>query len=371
MVTIKSTGIGVLFLAATMLVWGCSHTQSPEVSMLQEEIEQKDQEIASLKETNEEKDKIIEQYRSELDQQAASGEMAMKSGEEMLPAEASPGECFARVFVPPTYVMQSEQVLKHEASERIEVIPAQYEWVEEQVLVSEASEEIEVIPARYEWVEEKVLVKEESSQMVEVPAQYEWVEEQVEVKPAHSVWKKGRGPIEKIDHATGEIMCLVEVPASYETVKKRVLKSPATTRLMTIPAEYATVKKQVLVQPAEERRVAIPARYETVRVQKMVSPPEEQRIEIPAEYETVTKQVLAEEGHMEWRPVFCETNVTPDFVRQLQAALLEAGHDPGPVDGNFGPQTANALRNYQREQGLATGGLTYESVESLGIRTEI
>jgi hypothetical protein len=55
------------------------------------------------------------------------------------------------------------------------------------------------------------------------------------------VWKKGRGPIEKIDAATGEIMCLVEVPATY-----KVMDTPPTTREVTVPAEYKTVKVQKL-----------------------------------------------------------------------------------------------------------------------------
>ena len=85
---------------------------------------------------------------------------------------------------------------------------------EEKVLVKEASERIEIIPAQYEWVEERVLVEAASSRLVEVPAKYAWQEERVVVKPAHTVWKKGNGPIEKVDNITGEIMCLVEVPAT-------------------------------------------------------------------------------------------------------------------------------------------------------------
>ena len=107
--------------------------------------------------------------------------------------------------------------------------------------------------------------------MLEVPAQYEMQQERVLVKEAHTVWKKGRGPIEKIDHATGEIMCLVEVPASYKTVSKRVMVSPPTTKELFIPAEYKTIKKRVMVEPPKERRVEIPAEYKTVKVRKILT----------------------------------------------------------------------------------------------------
>ena len=37
---------------------------------------------------------------------------------------------------------------------------------------------------------------------------------------------------------------------------------------------------------------------------------------------------------------------TPEHVRDLQQALTNAGYDPGPIDGIFGPRTKSALRKY-------------------------
>ena len=36
----------------------------------------------------------------------------------------------------------------------------------------------------------------------------------------------------------------------------------------------------------------------------------------------------------------------PEHVRELQRALVKAGHDPGPIDGIFGPRTKAALQKY-------------------------
>ena len=240
---------------------------------------------------------------------------------ELLPTNAKPGECYARVFVPPRFQTTTVRVLTREASERVETVPAKYEEVEEKVLIRQASKRLEEVPAEYGWAEEKVVVEE-----------------------AHSVWTKGRGLIEKVDNTTGEIMCLVEVPASYKTVKK-----------------------QVVVKPASVREIEIPAEYQTVRVTKMVSPPQEKRIPIPAEYETVSRTDKVSEGYMEWKRVLCETNLTHDMVSKIQDALIKAGHDPGPVDGMFGPQTQSAIKSYQKSKGFAEGDLTYETIESLGI----
>ncbi len=312
-------------------------------------------------------------------------------------------------------------------------IPAKYETRTEQVLVSEASERVEVIPAKYEWVEEKVLVKEASQKEVAVPPVYETITEKVLVEPARTVWKKGRGLIEKIDNTTGEIMCLVEIPAKYKTITKRVLKTPASTKVIEIPAQYKTVKVRKLVSAPQEKRIEIPAKYKTitkrvqvsedefvwheihnkeldassrtgsqiclqkrpavyktvtrrvvktpaatktveipaqykvVKVRKLVSAPQEKRIEIPAKYTTITKRIKISDQRVEWRSVLCQTNMKPEIITRLQRALKAAGFDPGPIDGVVGAATLRAVGNYQREKGLPTGGLTMDTLKSLGI----
>ena len=53
-------------------------------------------------------------------------------------------------------------------------------------------------------------------------------------------------------------------------------------------------------------------------------------------------------------------------IRQAQQSLKEAGFDPGPIDGQFGPKTQEALRAFQRSHGLPqTGQLDETTRESL------
>ncbi len=293
------------------------------------------------------------------------------SDEPLLPVQAKAGECYARVFVPPSYQTKTEQHLKAEASERVEIIPAKYGMAEQRVLVKEATERLEVIPATYRTVQEQVLVSEESERIETVPAVYGTETERVLVKPAYTTWKKGRGPIEKVDDATGEIMCLVTVPAEYKTVTKRVLKTPATTRSVKIPAQYKTVTRRVVDKPATTRVVKIPAEYSTVKVQKLVEPAKERRISIPAEYQTVSKTEKTSDGHMEWRPILCETNVTRDIVSRLQQALRAKGHNPGRVDGVLGAQTMAAVKSFQRSKGLPSGELTMETLKALDVNLSL
>jgi len=82
----------------------------------------------------------------------------------------------------------------------------------------------------------------------------------------------------------------------------------------------------------------------------------------------VSKRELVKDGHMEWRPVLCRTNMSPAVVQRIQAALKQAGHNPGPIDGVIGGGTMAAVKSYQRAKGLATGGLTLQTLDSLGVK---
>ncbi len=340
---------------------------------------------------------------------------------DLLPHNAKAGECYARVFSPATYKTVSETALKKEASEKLmvqeprfefvdeqvmtkapserwETVPATYEWVEAKDLsaddlarmgsgsggkggtlsLDDGSVKLEIIPAKYRWIEEQVLAYPEHVHYQEVPAVYETVTEKVLDQPAHTIWKKGKGPIQKVDYATGEIMCLVDVPATYKTITKRVLVKPATTREINNPAKYTTVRKQIIDTPARVRkqviktpamvrRIEIPAQYKTVKVRKLAAPAQIQRVAIPEEFQTVSKKEMLTEGKMQWQPILCETNVTPDIIYSLQSALKDAGYNPGSIDGSLGRQTMKAVHAYQLDKGLSHGSLTLETLKSLKI----
>ncbi len=449
---------------------------------------------------------------------AASMGYAMEDLTAALP-NAQPGECYAKVVIPPQYRTESSTVVVKEASEQVKIVPARYEWAEqrvlvseagselraipatfgtvtetyevspastqwvmdsksgnvpanegmlamarasganldaaqpgqcfdehykpatyktvtERVLVSEASEQVQLVDAQYEWVEQRVMVSPASRKLVEVPAVFESVQERIKVEDAKSVWKKGRGGIEKIDHASGEIMCLVEVPAVYKTLSKRIVKSPASSRVIEQPARYetirvrklvkdatetrveipakyetitkrvlnqaathhwhnsagdgsahgkhtgnkiclqatpakmASVKKRVVKTPASVKRVEIPAKYETKKVQQLVEDAKEVRTSIPAKTETISKRVKVSDARLEWRSILCDTNMTQGTVQKVQRALLSAGYAPGPIDGVLGSQTMAAVDRFQRTKGLATGGLTFDTLKQLGVSVQ-
>ena len=355
-------------IATAILTVGCATHDAPvtntsEIDALKAELAKQESQEAEL--------------RSELAAMERSKEKAIKanaadkggSGETMadLPMNAKPGECYARVFEPPQYNTETRQVLSRAASEKLEIIPATYEWTQETIMTKPQGVRLETVPATYEWVEQTVVVEPARTVLTQVPAKYGTETEQVLVKEAYTTWKKGRGPIERLNEATGEIMCLVEVPAVYKTVQRTVMTSPPTTREEVVPAKSKAIRKQVMSTPARTVEIEVPAEYETIKVRKLATSAREMRTDIPAEYQSVQETRMVKEGKLHWQPILCETNASPDLITNVQRALNDAGFNAGPVDGILGRTTSNAIGAYQRANGLSTGQLTIETLKKLGV----
>lgn len=220
---------------------------------------------------------VIAKRKAELAAERAKKEAVANNMSGDLPANAKPGECYAKVL-----------------------IPAKVEGVEETVQVSEEQKVLaRIIPAKYEVKRERVLVKE-----------------------ATQVWKPGRGAKEKINQTTGEILCLVEEPAIYKTIEKRVLIAPETPEYKIIPAKFQTITHTKTIEPAT----------------------------------------------MEWRRILCETNVTPSVIMSIQKALNNKGYNSGVIDGRLGSKTLRAIEKYQRDNNLPLSGLSYDTIDSLGVK---
>jgi len=159
-----------------------------------------------------------------------------------------------------------------------------------------------------------------------------------------------------------------EVPGECRMMKIRKMVEGPKEVTDEIPAAYKTVKVRKMVSPPKIVDEEIPAEYRMIKVRKMVTPPSERRIPIPEEYVTVTKRVKVSDSHLEWRPILCETNTTPDVVRRLQTALNREGYNPGPIDGVLGSSTMNAVQRYQQDKGLPSGQVTIRTLKELNVQ---
>lgn len=279
----------------------------------------------------------LEQKLSTLEAQMSSAPEPGSVVSGLMPANPKPGECYAQVIVPAKFETVVKEVVRQEATERIETIPAVFRQATKTVMVKPESSYLEVVPARYETVEERVMVRPETKRLEPVPARFEMVEEQVMVKPAskrievipavyeevevreietpaHTAWK----PVTDLDTSSSGafssatptierygdykvletrvedtgVMCLVEIPAKYKVTRKTVVKKRASKREIEIPAEYRTVRKRVQTAPATTREIVIPAEYRTVKVVREVQPATTREVKIPAEYTEVRESKL-------------------------------------------------------------------------------
>lgn len=299
--------------------------------------------------------------------------VAAAQGSASYPPDAKPGSCYARVLIPETYEIQTEQVLETPEHTEIRILPAEYETTTEKVLVKEATVTYSVVPPVYEVETEQMLEVPERTETVVIPAEYETFDEQVLVRPAYVTWKPGTGLYgrtvsadDQVMSPTGELLCRVEVPAQYETVTRKRLKSPERLETRVTPARYRTIERQVLQTPARVVEEAVPAEYADIEVQRLVTPESQETVVVPATYKTVEKRIVTGGGSVEWREVLCDSNATPEKIAEVQRALVGKGYKL-QADGVFGPATLNAMEAWQTANGLPVGYLTISTVESLGV----
>jgi hypothetical protein len=236
----------------------------------------------------------------------------------------------------------------HEGYVREVKIPALYGTVKRQVIDTPASvREIEV-PAVTRTVSKQVVKTPASTVEEVIPAVYRTASRQVVDQPATSRE--------------------IKIPAEYRTVTRQVVDRPPSSREIAVPAQIRTVGFRVIDAPATTREELVPAVYKTVSRQVVDTPATMREAEVPAQYDTLTRQVKVAEATTEWRSILCETNATPDKIREIQQALATSGFSPGPIDGVIRQQTMSAVNAYQQAKGLPVDAyLNLATVKSLGV----
>ncbi|MEL6734515.1 MAG: peptidoglycan-binding domain-containing protein [Pseudomonadota bacterium] len=289
--------------------------------------------------------------------------------QELPPANAAAGTCWAKVLLPARYENIPEEVMVQPASSSFRKTPAVYREVAKEVLVQEESYELIPVPPVYETVTETVLVQPEQVVKTIIPATFKTETKRVKISDARVEWKVGRGAYEKIDEATGEIMCRVEIPAVFKTVEQQVIDQASQTKEEVIPAQYATVERRVMRTPPTTKKKVIPAKFRTITIKELVEPEQFEVVQSPARFATIQKRNLVQAEAVKWREILCETNTTPAVVKRIQNALIAAGYNLGfEPDGKLGEGTQAIIRRFQEDNQLPTGGLTISTIERLGIR---
>ncbi len=191
---------------------------------------------------------------------------------DLLPPNATPGQCYARIWIPPKFQTTTETVETKPLGERLEVIPAKFETVTERILVREASEKLITVPATYGTASEKILVKD---------SELHWHYGRNGVRsarhsktqhpdPAFLNYARSLGMADNVQ--PGQCYAEYTVPGTTGTTTEKMLKSEASQKIEIIPATYNTVEERVLVSDASEKLITVPATYETVTEKVLVKP---------------------------------------------------------------------------------------------------
>jgi len=88
-------------------------------------------------------------------------------------------------------------------------------------------------------------------------------------------------------------------------------------------------------------------------------------------YETflIEEETVQNDAHTEWRPVVCESNVSKQFIEDLQEALTDKGffYEDSSKYTVLGGDLKIAFINFQKMNGLPIGQLDHETLEALDI----
>ena len=323
---------------------------------------------------------------------------------------ATPGSCYKEYYTPETYKTVSEEIVTQKETSKQKIIPAVYETVEKTIEVKPASQKTMTVPATYEFKTEKLLVEKEKTVwkkganpatkldgatgeimcLVKVPAVYKTIKKRVVKTPATTkvveipaVTKTIK--IKKL--VTAAKVETVTIPEVKKTIEKKVLDTQSEFSwvkvgdsvekglnytghrvcLLESPALSKKITKTVLETPVSTKEIEIEAKYQTMKVKKLVEAAKEVKTPIEAVYKVVAKKEKVSDSHQSWERILCQTNMNKDVILKIQKALNAKEYKAGKADGVLGRATRVALDKYQRDNSLATGGITYETLNSLNI----
>ncbi|NKQ40959.1 MAG: peptidoglycan-binding protein [Sulfurovum sp.] len=324
---------------------------------------------------------------------------------------AQTGDCYREYFVPRKFAKNSEEILVQSESNETEVLPPEFEIVEKTVTIKPASKELVEVAAVYEEIEEQILIAPEKTIwkkgqnpaqkvsgatgeimcLVTVPAKYKTLKKKILKEPA-TTSVVDTPPETKIIETkkllTDYQVKYTSVDAVYISVEKTALEQEAQFAwysnknkvddklkfsgqqacLIEEPAENIEVTKMVLDTPARIDTEVIPATFEMAETQELIAEAKVVKTPIEADFKTIAKKKRVTDEQIGWKRILCQTNMSQDVIANIQKTLNDKGYEAGEPDGLLGRGTKNAIDQFQRENNLATGGITYDTLGALGIK---
>lgn len=343
-------------------------------------------------------------------------DMAALKASGIRPDRVEPGQCVIEYYKPGKTIAASRRVMVHEADEVLSIEAAQFAPERHEIVLAPAHGRLVEIPAVWrddeaEVITESARIDWEAANLDEATADGQDEDATLVLRRVNVPAQTQRVPIRRIE--TPAMITRIEQAATTETVDvqrlvrdARVVREPLAARYRTIdlpvrvePGDYrwtlqgdaveagleptdrrlclreaesnaVEYERTVVREPARVTAKRVPAITEERAVQRLVADASYVRTEVPAVTRRLTRRTLQAPAHQAWQPVVCEADLSPALVERVQRGLLDAGHSPNGVDGLMGPGTRRALQAFQSEAGLATGALTLQSLDRLGIATD-
>ena len=338
---------------------------------------------------------------------AFAGSGGYSSAPDLLPQNAQPGQCYARVKNGAQYADKMEVVVIEEGYESVEISPAQVRSATRSVKVKDESVRYVVRQPRYRSVTERVLTSPSYDRLSVMPPQFQTVTETLQTSGPRTVWKKGNpgklaaqgynvlstanggygsaasggstgsysgsysgsGQTHNSNYAanggnqcgpTCEIWCLVEVPGESVSYRRKVMTAPAKVVRNPVPAQYQTITKQVLADPGGVEQIAVPAEYRDITVTELVSPGTAYSVAVPPKKAQIRTKVLVKPETQSWARVICNTG---QVVGHSGAVNYPAASGAGVGTGggyssnyNTGTYASGAAQTYAPSTGSAATG---------------
>jgi len=113
-----------------------------------------------------------------------------------------------------------------------------------------------------------------------------------------------------------------------------------------------------------------PAIVETQTLRVLLQPAQissDGHIQQPPIYKEKKQQVVVQPRRDNWFEIPCPNIKTPEFNASLQRALQARGYYSGAITGRFDLKTRNAVRRFQKSNGIGHPALTVEMAQRLGL----
>lgn len=134
------------------------------------------------------------------------------------------------------------------------------------------------------------------------------------------------------------------------------LKSPVNEKNLRTEVERLRNENEALVAQRDAYKSQTnQIRAQVMALQDALSEEKQKTMELESKVEALSGEM----GSFKETTVYEEKPKAPtnDFTKKVQLALYTAGFDPGKIDGKMGPQTIQAVKEFQQAHSLKVDGI--------------